>query len=168
MTTSLRPFLPSDAPALARLFRDSIEILAEEDYTDDQRAAWASAADDIAGFAQKLAAALTLVALRDGALAGFASLADGKIDMLYVDPEHAREGVATVLADALEKLSAARGAKDVQTDASDCARDFFARRGYEAQSRNTVMRSGEWLANTTMKKKLGQDQKPADKPGATH
>ena len=45
MTISLRPFLPSDAPALARLFRDSVEILAEDDYTDDQRAAWASAAD---------------------------------------------------------------------------------------------------------------------------
>ena len=166
MTISLRPFLPSDAPALARLFRESVEILAEDDYTDDQRAAWASAADDLAEFAQKLAAALSLVALRDGALAGFASLADRRIDMLYVDPEHAGAGVATVLVDALEKLSAARGAKQLETDASDTARDFFQKRGYQAQSRNTVMRAGEWLANTTMKKTLGQN--PADKTGATH
>ena len=166
MTISLRPFLPSDAPALARLFRDSVEILAEDDYTDDQRAAWASAADDLAEFSQKLAAALTLVALRDGALAGFASLADGKIDMLYVDPEHAGAGVATTLVGALEKLSLARGAKQLETDASDTARDFFQKRGYQAQSRNTVMRAGEWLANTTMKKTLGQN--PADKTGATH
>jgi putative acetyltransferase len=166
MTISLRPFLPSDAPALARLFRESVEILAEDDYTDDQRAAWASAADDLAEFAQKLAAALTLVALRDGALAGFASLADRRIDMLYVDPEHVGAGVATVLVDALEKLSAARGAKQLETDASDTARDFFQKRGYQAQSRNTVMRAGEWLANTTMKKTLGQN--PADKTGATH
>ena len=39
MTISLRPFLPSDAPALARLFRASVEVLAEEEYSDDQRAA---------------------------------------------------------------------------------------------------------------------------------
>lgn len=164
MTITLRPFLPSDAPALARLFRDSVEILAEDDYTDDQRAAWASAADDLAEFAEKLAAALTLVALRGGALAGFASLADGRIDMLYVDPEHAGAGVATALIDALEKLSLARGAKQLETDASDTARDFFQKRGYQAQSRNTVMRAGEWLANTTMKKTFGP---AADKTGAT-
>ena len=48
MTTALRPFLPADAPALARLFRASVEILAEEDYTDDQRSAWAAASDDLA------------------------------------------------------------------------------------------------------------------------
>ena len=167
MSISLRPFLPADAATLARLFRESVEILAEDDYTDDQRAAWASAADDLATFAEKLAKALTLVALHDGALAGFASFADGRIDMLYVDPEHAREGVATTLIDALEKLAAARGADRMETDASDSARDFFARRGYEPQSRNTIMRAGEWLANTTMKKTLGQT-KSAGKPGATH
>ncbi|MDE2364434.1 MAG: GNAT family N-acetyltransferase [Hyphomicrobiales bacterium] len=164
MTISLRPFLPSDAPALARLFRDSIETLAEDDYTDDQRAAWASSADDLAEFAQKLSESLTLVALRDGALAGFASLADGKIDMLYVEPGHAGHGVATALVDALEKLGRARGAKEIETDASDVARDFFAKRGYAPMQRNTVMRAGEWLANTTMKKPLGTPEKP----GATH
>ena len=168
MTISLRPFLPSDAPALARLFRESVEILGEEDYTVDQRAAWASAADDLAKFAQKLAAALTLVAQRDGELAGFATLADGKIEMLYVDPEFSRAGVATALVDALEKLSTARGAQKIETDASDVARDFFEARGYVAMQRNTVMIHGEWLANTTMKKPLGEAQKSAEKPGATH
>jgi putative acetyltransferase len=168
LTISLRPFLPSDAPALARLFRDSVEILGEEDYTEDQRAAWAAASDDLAGFTQKLAAALTLVALRDGALAGFASLANEKVDMLYVDPAFSRAGVATALVDALEKLSTARGAQKIETDASDVARDFFEARGYVAMQRNTVMLHGEWLANTTMKKQLGEAQKPAGKPGATH
>jgi putative acetyltransferase len=40
------------------------------------------------------------------------------------------------------------------TDASDSARGFFERRGYVAQQRNTVSVGGEWLANTTMEKRL--------------
>ncbi|MDE2578784.1 MAG: GNAT family N-acetyltransferase [Hyphomicrobiales bacterium] len=160
MSVALRPFIPADAPRLARLFRDSVETLAEEDYSDSQRAAWSAAADDLAAFAQRLAGALTLVAMQDHKIAGFASLHDGKIDMLYVDPEHARRGVASALVDALEKLGRARGAKTIETDASDTARDFFAARGYQAQQRNTIALEGEWLANTTMKKSLEQNSAP--------
>jgi putative acetyltransferase len=42
-------------------------------------------------------------------------------------------------------------------DASDNARDFFAHRGFVPQQRNTVMRGSEWLANTTMEKKLSTE-----------
>jgi putative acetyltransferase len=37
---------------------------------------------------------------------------------------------------------------------SDSAQDFFRKRGFSAQQRNTVLRGGEWLANTTMDKAL--------------
>jgi len=41
---------------------------------------------------------------------------------------------------------------------SDTAYDFFAKRGYEAQQRNSIRRGDEWLSNTTMKKTLaGQE-----------
>jgi putative acetyltransferase len=59
-----------------------------------------------------------------------------------------------MLCDALEKLAAARGSKELTVDASDSARGFFEKRGFSAQSRNTVSFGGEWLANTTMKKSL--------------
>jgi putative acetyltransferase len=59
-----------------------------------------------------------------------------------------------MLCDALEKLAAARGSKELTVDASDSARGFFEKRGFSAQSRNTVSLGGEWLANTTMKKTL--------------
>jgi putative acetyltransferase len=86
---------------------------------------------------------------------GFASLAGAdEIDMLYVHPAAARQGVAAVLVDALEKLAAGRGAKRVAADASDSAVGFFEHRGYVPLQRNTVHRNGEWLANTTVEKKL--------------
>ncbi len=151
----LRPYLPADAATLAALFRASVEVLAAEDYDADQREAWASAADDEAAFATRLAGALTIVALVGGEIAGFASLKDNQtFDMLYVRPDLAGQGVGGALAEAIEKLAAARGTKKLTVEAADSARDFFAARGYVAQSRNTVSIAGEWLGNTTMTKEL--------------
>lgn len=152
----LRPFLPADAPRLAALFRASIATLAADYYDEAQLAAWASVADDEEAFADKLAEHLTIVALLEGSIAGFATLRDGgRFDLLYVHPSAARRGVGSALADAIEKLAHARGAAELVADASDAARDFFAARGYVAVQRNMVSVGGEWFGNTTMKKNLG-------------
>ena len=126
-TFALRPFLPADAPLLAEIFRASIEELTGDDYSEAQQQAWSAAADDEAAFAARLADELTLIA---------------------------RQGVGTMLLDAIERLMAGRGAALLTADVSDSARDFFATRGYQPQRRNTVSRGGEWLANTTMEKPL--------------
>jgi putative acetyltransferase len=152
---SLRPALPADAPVLAELFRASVEELAQEDYSEAQLEAWAAASDDEAGFAQKLAGALTIVAMHGGAIVGFASLKGvDVIDMLYVHPNAARNKVGTQLCDALEKLAGARQAKTVKADVSDNAMGFFAMRGFEPLQRNMVFLGDEVLGNTTMTKKL--------------
>lgn len=153
---ALRPMLPDEAPLLAEIFRASIMELTGDDYTEEQQEAWAAAADDEAAFAKRLADEVTIVATMGGSPVGFASLeADDKIGFFYVHPAVVERGVGTLLADALEKLSAGRGAEALKVDVSDSAYDFFARRGYEAQQRNTVRRGDEWLSNTTMKKTLG-------------
>jgi putative acetyltransferase len=158
-TPALRPFLPADTPILAAIFTAAIEELTGDDYSSDQQEAWASVADDEEAFGKKLAGELTLIATLRNAPVGFASL-KGKdhIDMLYVHPSAAGQGVASALIDALEKLAGGRGAKDLTVDASDTAQDFFRKRGYVAKQRNSVTVNGEWLANTTMQKTLGGDQ----------
>jgi putative acetyltransferase len=153
---ALRPMLPTDVPLLAEIFRAAIEELTIDDYSEAQQEAWASAADDLEEFGGKLARALTLVATFGGAAVGFASLADNtRIDMLYVHPAAAGQGAGAMLCDALEKLAAARGAKELSVEASDTASGFFDKRGYSAKTRNTITLGGEWLANTTMVKPLG-------------
>ncbi len=151
----LRPFLSEDTPVLAAIFVASIEELAEDDYSDAQREAWASAAEDEGKFGKRLAGQLTLVATVGGSPVGFVSL-KGKdhLDLLYVHPGFARQGVATALCDALEKLAGARGTMSVTVEASDTAEPFFVKRGYSGQQRNTVSIGDEWLTNTTMKKSL--------------
>jgi putative acetyltransferase len=156
---ALRPFLPADVPLLAEIFRASIEQLTADDYSEAQQKAWASAADDETAFAKRLSSGLTLVATLSGSPIGFAALAAGnKIDLLYVHPAAVGQGVAAMLIDALEKLVGGRGAPLLTVDASDSARGFFEKRGYVAQQRNTVLASGEWLANTTLHKELKGSQ----------
>ncbi len=152
---ALRPMLPADVAVLATIFAESIEELTQDDYTEAQRAAWASYADDESELAARLAAQLTLVATLQGAPVGFASLKENThIDMLFVHPAVVGQGVASVLIDALEKLAMARGAATLTVDASDTAHAFFQHRGYADQRRNSVIVADEWLANTTMTKTL--------------
>ena len=133
---AMRPFLPADVPLLAEIFRASVEQLAAEDYSEAQQEAWMSTADDEEEFGARLARELTLVATIGGAAIGFASLAgNSKVDMLYVHPAAGGQGAAAMLCDALEKLAAARGTKQLTVDASDSARGFFERRGYTAKTR---------------------------------
>ena len=152
---ALRPYLPADAPVLAAIFRASVEELTGDDYDEEQQEAWASFADDETGFAAKLAERLTLIATLGGSPVGFITLEGAdKIDMLYVHPVAAGQGVGKLLTDAIEKLASARGAKRLTVEASDTAQGFFQHRGFVAQQRNTVMREGVWLPNTTMEKKF--------------
>ena len=152
---ALRPFLPADTPVLAAIFAAAVEELTGDDYSEAQQEAWAAIAEDEDAFGKKLASELTLIATVQSAPVGFASLR-GKdhIDMLYVHPGAAGQGVASMLLDALEKLAGSRGAEKLTVDASDNAQTFFAKRGYVAKQRNSVTVNGEWLANTTMQKTL--------------
>src|SRR5512141_1455484 len=158
---ALRPFLAADIPVLAAIFVAAIEELTGDDYSEAQQQAWAGVADDEEAFGKRLAGELTLIATLQNSPVGFIALkGPDHIDMLYVHPGAAGQGVATVLCEALEKLAGARGAKSLTVDASDNAAEFFAKRGYVAKQRNTVTVSGEWLANTTMQKTLGDGATP--------
>lgn len=157
----LRPFLPADTPILAAIFVAAIQELTGDDYSEAQQGAWAEAAEDEAQFGKRLAGQLTLIATLQNSPVGFASLkGPDHIDLLYVHPSVAGQGIASMLVDALEKLAGARGVKSLKVDASDNAEPFFKKRGYVAMQRNTITINGEWLANTTMQKTLAENAAP--------
>ena len=155
-TPALRHYLAGDTPVLAAIFAAAVEELTGDDYNAAQQEAWAGIAEDEEKFSKRLAGALTLIATLEGSPIGFATLKGADhIDMLYVHPGAARRGVGSMLCEALEKLAGGRGAKSLTVNASDNALEFYAKRGYVAQQRNSVTVNGEWLANTTMQKTLG-------------
>ncbi|WP_210485707.1 GNAT family N-acetyltransferase [Microvirga antarctica] len=150
----LRPFLPADVPVLANIVRASIEELTGEDYSEAQQDAWASMAE-AESFGKRLAESLTLVATMDGSPLGFITLKDNAlIDLFYVHPAVAGQGVGTMLFDAIVTLATARSATRLTAEVSDNAQPFFQKRGFQAQRRNTLTIGDEWLANTTMDKVL--------------
>src|ERR1700712_3358593 len=105
---ALRPFLAADTPLLAAIFVAAIQELTGDDYGEAQQAAWASAGGDEEEWGKKLAGVLTLIAALQNSPVGFASLKGADhIEMLYVHPSVAGQGVGAMLCDALEKLARA-------------------------------------------------------------
>jgi putative acetyltransferase len=153
--------MPADTMALRDLFAQSIEELTQEDYDEEQRLAWMSRAEDAQAFADRLKSMVTIVVQVEGDYLGFAALRDNSVlEMLYVHPYAAGQGVGTALADAMERLAQGRGAKEITVDASDTAQAFFENRGYVAGQRNLIPIDDQWLSNTTMKKQLAPASEP--------
>ncbi|NMM01066.1 GNAT family N-acetyltransferase [Paraburkholderia sp. RP-4-7] len=144
-----------DTAALAQLFRAAVGQLAAADYDASARAAWVSAADDEQAFATRLARGLTLVALCEGQPAGFAQLYPADhVEMLYVAPGYARQGLAAGLLARLEAVARLGGATALSADVSLSARRSFESAGFQMLAAETVRRNGVSLARFRMRKPL--------------
>ncbi|HAD46236.1 MAG TPA: GNAT family N-acetyltransferase [Alcanivorax sp.] len=149
----IRPYRDSDAAALARVFREAILVTAADHYDGDQRRAWSAAADDPA-FPADLAKGLTMVAEWQQETAGFAQLVDDRITLIYVHPDTARLGIATLLYQHLEDEARIQGRERLVTEASQVAHDFFLFLGFQPDAEETVERDGVTLSRWRMHKPL--------------
>ena len=150
----LRPFLPADLPVLVDIYEESIAELTGEDYSESQQEAWIALAEEDS-FSQKLTQNLTLIATVEGAPVGFIALKDNEvIELFYVHPAVAGQGIGSMLYDAIEKLAGARHAPRLVAEVSDNALPFFQKQGFQPQRRNTMPLGDEWLGTTTMEKRL--------------
>lgn len=151
----LRDDTPDDAAATLAVFRRAITVTAARDYTPEQVAAWAPEDIDPDAWAARRAAARTRVAVRDGAVVGFTDVdAAGYVDMLFVDPAAARQGVARALLDWAVRTALADGATELTTHASITARPFFEAHGFEVVAEQHPVRRGVTLTNYRMRRPL--------------
>ncbi|WP_442604653.1 GNAT family N-acetyltransferase, partial [Proteus mirabilis] len=95
----IRPYEEHDFAALCVIFLRAIKETASADYSPRQIAAWAQV--DEAHWRQKLAASCVLVAINDASPVGFITAVDDYIDLLFVSPDHSRQGVASALLNTL-------------------------------------------------------------------
>ena len=146
----LRKYEPSDCPAMAALFYDTVHRVNRRDYTPEQLDVWATGQVDLESWNRSFLAHHTLVAMKDGILVGFGDMdSTGYLDRLYVHADYQGQGIATALCDALEK--AVPG--PITTHASITARPFFESRGYRVVKAQQVQRQGILLTNYVMEKK---------------
>ncbi len=149
----IRPYRDSDAGALARVFREAVLVTAADHYDADQRQAWSAAADDPA-FPADLARGLTMVAEWQQETAGFAQLVEDRITLIYVHPDTARLGIATLLYQHLEDEARIQGRERLVTEASQVAHDFFLFLGFQPEAEEIVQRGGVALTRWRMQKPL--------------
>ena len=150
----------ADLIACHALFVDAVHTLGRHHYTAEQCAAWAPPGPmpDAwrTAWAGRLARATGLKAVRDdGVLAGFAWLTgDGEVDMLFVAPWAAGQGVACRLVAELERIARQAGLAELSVYASHGARPVFERAGFVVEADHIAWRDGVALDNWIMKKAL--------------
>lgn len=87
----IRPYHDSDLPLLCQIFLRAVRETASRDYTPAQIAAWAQV--DETRWRQKLADSIGLVAEVEHQLVGFITVIGTHIDLLFVSPDHGRQGI---------------------------------------------------------------------------
>jgi putative acetyltransferase len=152
----LREYTDSDAEATLTVFLRAIRETAAGDYSPDQAAAWAAEHRDPAAWAAARAAARTQLAIIDGHVAGFTDLDDhGYIDMLFVDPDFGRHGVASALLASVVALARQRGTVALTTYASLTAKPLFERHGFVVTEERHFLSRDVELTNVAMRCELG-------------
>ncbi len=149
----IRPYRPSDCPALAALFYDTVHSVNAGDYTKEELDAWADGHVDLDAWNRSLSAHRAFVAQEGGLIVGFGDIDEsGYLDRLYVHKDYQGKGIATALCDKLERsVTCAR----YTTAASITAKGFFEKRGYRVIKAQQVERHGVLLTNFVMEKNAG-------------
>jgi putative acetyltransferase len=155
---TIRPFRSPDAQSLARIFFAAIHEIARHHYSEEQVNAWAPVIPNPERFIQRgTDGRLLLVAVDDSdePIAYGDLEADGHIDHLFCRPDAAGTGVTSVLYDHIEAAAADRGITRLFVEASEPARRFFLKKGFEDVERRDFELSGVPIHNFAMEKRIG-------------
>ena len=148
----IRKYRPEDLSEILKLFYDTVHSVCKADYTPAQIDAWAPAAPDTERWRASLEKHYALVALDEGAIAGFGDIDEtGYLDRLYVHKDYIRRGVGGAL---LYELENAFPVTEITAHASITAKPFFEAKGYVAVLEQRVTRRGVTMTNFVMKKSL--------------
>lgn len=151
----LRPYNPTDAETIVRLFTETVHSTCAADYTTAQLDAWAPSDYRLEYWQERLAHTQPLVAERDGQVLGFCELEpNGHIGCFYVHKDHVGRGVGRVMYAELERQARALELRRLFVEVSLTARSFFLRMGFVLLARQTVALRGELLTNLRMEKLL--------------
>jgi putative acetyltransferase len=149
----VRPYQASDLDGVIDVFLRSVRDIASADYNPKQIDAWAQVNRDEWAIARMNRP--TWVAMAGDQMAGFIDLqVNGLIDMLFVNPDHARRGVATAMLARVEAEAGEAGVPVLHTYASITAHSFFEKCGFTMLLARNVTVRGERFIQCVMEKLL--------------
>jgi putative acetyltransferase len=163
----IRAYEPSDVADTLAVFTAAITQTAADDYSPEQIRAWAKPGQrDLSAWHAAMNARGSVVAMVDDAVVGFSDVdRHGYIDMMFVSPHHARQGVARELLSCVEHRARAAGLSELTSDVSITARPFFERFGFAVVAEQRPMKDGVELTNYRMRKQLDEPVTPERSPG---
>lgn len=156
MVTEFRLLQEKDARALAHLFFDSVRNGTTKFYSAEQRQAWARAVPEELSWATRLGQATTFVAENYGEIAGFMTIDNtGYIDLAFVRSDLTGQGIGSALFERVCDHAVRQGMSLLHTQASEMAKPFFAKHGFNLVKSQTINRENVALINHVMDKRLG-------------
>jgi len=151
----IRKAVLADLPSIQQVFLRSIDKLTKQDYSSAQSQAWSASVKNKERWNSIVLNSYCLLAINQNQqIMGFGAIKmPDYIDLLYVDPNFVRQGVAQYLFSALQMEALQAGAKTLFTHASITAKPFFEKQGFKVLGENIVQTQGEELLNYHMAKK---------------
>ncbi|MBD5586461.1 GNAT family N-acetyltransferase [Clostridium botulinum] len=152
---NIRIYQSEDCREIVELFYNTVHSINSRDYNSAQLDVWAPKEIDIVSWDKSFSQHCSIVAEESDVIIGFGDLdATGYFDRLYVHKDYQGIGVATTIANELERYAQENHISIVTTNASITAKPFFEKRGYEVIKEQFVERNGQFLKNFIMKKVL--------------
>lgn len=151
----IRRFSNGDEAALFHVFLSSIRDIASRDYTPAQIAAWASKDIDPTRWANLMQSLQPFIAEVNNEIAGYADVQpNGYIDHFFVAGAYSKQGVGTLLMNAIHEEAQRLGLTELTSNVSKTAEPFFLRHGFKVIERGFPVRRGVTLQNAMMRKVL--------------
>ena len=152
---TVRALRQEDAPQLAEIFFEAVQVGTRDFYSDEQRRAWGGDGPEPEVWTRKLEGVIGFVAELEGYPAGFMTIdKTGYLDLAFVHPSCAGQGIGRLLYEAIEAKALALGARHLTVQASKAAKAFFERQGWSVIEEQSVVRHGVTLNNYRMEKHL--------------
>ena len=154
----LRPLVVTDLPELVALYRDAVQSQTPGLYSDRQIQAWAAHAGRAAGLPEALARGVGLASCAappERSIEAFALLDPiDRLSLLYCRGRSSRQGRATALLAALERIALGRGCRRLRTEASQLSRPLLERLGWRLEGEEEVLFAGVLFRRWRMIKDL--------------
>jgi putative acetyltransferase len=153
----IRSYIEKDAQILPQIFHQAVHRIGALDYSIDQIAAWSPGPVSADVFHDRVndgRQVFVAVSETDEPIAFLELESDGHIDCFYCHPDAAGAGVGHTLYLAAEEAARAQGITLLFVEASEAARRFFIKAGFEEIARRDFMIRSVPIHNYAMQKRL--------------
>ena len=153
---SVRKAQLKDVEQICLVHITSVRVLCANDYTPKQIEAWVGKLTPKRHReAMEETGEIMFVAEKGKEIIGFSSLFEDELCAVYVHPNYARQGVGTLLLNAVETEAISQKIEKLEFSASINAKLFYQRRGYKVVERSFhTLRSGIIIPCFLMEKYL--------------